>query len=392
MALEKWRGNEVRLFDTTKYNFGIIDSNTWGIKTGTFKPVSIPQHTKVADTSAKDFRDTLEDFRPDEVWVSLMSDEVDVARRLTAIALNFGSVVRWGGVHPTVAPKDHPQGVAVHRGEAFESIYAIKSLNDLPYVSWDEYEEAQFLRPYEGKVYRAGDHVVNWGCPYACSYCINSGIKSKLQRYDTARIIEELKYLKKKYGITFLKFHDEDFLNRSVSGLRELARVYADEVGIPYVTETNPHTVTEEKAQLMKDMGCVSVSMGLETGNPDLRKNLLNRSDSIDDVIRAFHIFNKVGIRTSSFNMIGIPFETRATYQETIELNKRAEVRAPYIHFFYPFSGTPLRTVAIKHGFFNPETAPPYSRERSSMTFPDLSGDDLAIMKNTFVERIHAAV
>ena len=391
MALEKQKGNEVHLFDTTKYDFSIINSSAWGQKTGTFKPVNIPSHKKVTDTSSEDFERELIDFNPDEVWVSLMSDEVDVARKLTDIALKYEKVVKWGGVHPTVSPNGHPKGVIVHRGEAFNSLYGIKSLDDLPYVSWDEYSKEQFIRPYMGKVYRAGDHNVNWGCPYACAYCINSGVKSKVQRCTPERIVAELKYLKQKYRLQFFKFHDEDFLNCSMAHLEELARIYADEVALPFVTETNPKSVTEEKARLMKDMGCVSISMGLETGNPKLRQDMLKRSDSIDDVIRAFKTFKKVGIRTSSFNMLGIPFETWETYQETIELNKRAEVMAPYIHIYYPFEGTPLRKVAIENGFFDPETAPPYSRERSSMVFPNLSPDDLQQMRDEFVERIKYA-
>ena len=390
IALEKRKGNEVFLFDTTRYNFDVLDNNTAGVKSGIFKPVDMSSyHQKVKPTAEKDFYDLLSIVKPDEVKFSVMSDQTDLAETLSNIAREFTSNIIWGGSHPTMSG-DCPEFIHKHKGEAIQSLYNVKCLDDLPYLSWDEYEEGNFWRPFNGKAYRAGDHMLNWGCSNHCSYCINSMQKVKVRRYGVERIIDELVFLKERHNINFFKFHDEDFLLRPTKNIAELAQSYSDRVGLPFVCETNPMNVTEEKAQIMKNMGCVSVSMGVETGNEHLRSKVLNRRDSIDDVVRAFKIFNKVGVRGSSFNMLGIPFETWDTYQDTIELNKRAEVVAPYADFFYPFQGTILREVAIKEGFFNPLTDGNYTRGKSQLTFPTLSPDDLLTMKSEFTERIHA--
>lgn len=389
IALEKRKGNEVHLFDTTRYDFNVLDNNTAGTKAGIFKPVNMNDyHKKIKSDYIEDFEMFLNGIYPEEVRFTVMSDQVDVASQLSKVAAGYTNKITWGGAHPTMDPKGCPSFVKVHQGEAIKSIYGIKKLDDLAYADWDEYDDGNFWRPYNGKAYRAGDHMLNWGCPYSCSYCINSTHKHKIQRYGTSRIIDELEHLKKRHRLNFFKFHDEDFLFRPVENLKELAKQYSGRIGLPFVIETNPRTVTEEKAMIVKDMGCVSVSMGIETGNEELRSKVLNRADSIEDVLRAFHIFNKIGVRTSSFNMLGIPFETQETYENTIELNKRAEVKAPYADFFYPFVGTPLRDIAIENGFFNPADSELYRRDRPALNFPGL---DLIAMKNEFVERIHHA-
>ena len=208
-----------------------------------------------------------------------------------------------------------------------------------------------------------------------------------MRRYGNRRIIDELKYLKNKFCLEFIKFHDEDFLLRPEEGLRELSDMYSQEVNIPFVIETNPASVTKEKVKILKQMNCVSASIAIETGDPGLRKNILKRVDSEEDVVMAFTLFKDAGIRTTSFNLFGIPFETRMTYRKTVELNRLADVQYPSGGFFYPFEGTQLRDISIKKGFFNPnnEETIVYTREKPALHFKDFSEQELIQMVNVFV-------
>ena len=86
-----------------------------------------------------------------------------------------------------------------------------EDLDALPYLDWEVFNEKLFYKPYEGKVYRSGDHMIAWGCPNDCTYCLNHYYHQlygdfKLQRYRPRRIIDELKYLTEKYQIEFYKF------------------------------------------------------------------------------------------------------------------------------------------------------------------------------------------
>lgn len=110
---------------------------------------------------------------------------------------------------------------------------------------------------------------------------------------------------------------------------------------------------------------------------------MLSRRETKDEIVKAVQIFNDAGIRTSSFNMFGIPFETRETLMETVEINRRAKVRYPNVGFFFPLPGTPLKDIAIKGGFIGQDFDGLYQDGVPSLSFPDMTSDQLI----KFIER-----
>jgi len=147
----------------------------------------------------------------------------------------------------------------------------------------------------------------------------------------------------------------------------------------------NARNVTDEKIALLKKMNCVSVSIGFETGNERLRKDVLKRHETKEEIIQAVHKLHAAGIRTSSFNMLGIPFETRDTIMETIELNKKSGVQYPNTVFFHPYEGTELHDVSVKNGLFSDENVDPYCYSRPKLQFSDMSTEELIAIRERFL-------
>lgn len=434
-AIARKLGWKTKLFDTTGIDFGYVSNIDSGISATIFKPMDLSKYDfmkeKIDLRSA--FLKVLNDFHPDCLALSVLSDEFLIAREISAIAKETypGLPVIWGGKYPTLNPVEtlklhNADFVCVGEGlDAFadflkalltgeeERLYKIHNIwakkggkiiknrirplraniDELPYLDWDIFDKRHFIRAFDGKAYTSGDHMLNWGCPYHCTYCINhfyQGLyknKYSLRRYSTARIIAELRYLRDKYKLELFRFLDEDFLMRPTDTLRELSSIYKKEINLPFILETNPKSVTKEKVLLVKEMGCVNASIAIENGDINLRRKILKRVDSEDDILRAFSLFKEANIRTSSFNMLGIPFETRDTYMKTAQLNRKAQVQYPAIGFFYPFEGTELRKISIEKGFFNPQDKERivYRLDKPTLSFDKLSDEELIQMRNVFV-------
>lgn len=429
-AMLKKAGHQTRCFDTSFVDFGYttISDSTTEIKI--HKPVDLsPYNLKKEKTDAnKLLLEELDSFKPDVVAFTVISDEVEIAQNLSTVVKrwNKDAVVIWGGKGTTVEPErilsfeavDYvcigegiiafPEFInALEKKQPLDKIKNIwcknesgivrnqlnplfEDLDNLPYLDWDVFDQRLFFKPYEGKVYRSGDHMISWGCPNDCSYCLNNYYHEmyngfKLQRYSPRRIIDELKYLTEKHHIEFYKFHDEDFLLKPASYLEELAELYAKEVGIPFTCMANSKLVTEKGAQLLKKMNCASVSLGIETGDLQLRKDILKRKDTEEEIIKAFAVLKAAGIRTLAFNMIGLPFETRETFFKTVELNRKVNPQVPQIGIFFPFKKTALREIAIKNGFYDPQREKVYDPSRPALEFKNISSQEILALKKKFV-------
>ncbi len=433
-AILKKQGHEVDLFDTTFIDFGFKDNTEVRSRLKIFKEVDLDDFdlAKRKIDLEQTFVKKLNNFQPDIVSISALSDEVPIGLEISKIAKQWDRkiLVLWGNKAPTMEPRkilDDENVDYICRGEGIEFISNFieavrnktkpdrikgigyrdrggkivlkdlppyyKDLDHLPFFDWSIFDSRHFLKPFDGKLYRGGDHMIYWGCPNQCTYCINSSYRKLygpdagnfLRGYSVDRIVRELRYLVDKWDINFFKFHDEDFCLKPIIYFRELAEKYAAEIGVPFTIMANARTITSEKVSLLKKMNCVSVTLGIETGNHALRRDVLKRSESEDEIVEATKMLNDADIRTSSFNMLGIPFENRKTVMETIELNKRAGIRYPNAGFFFPLKGTELRKIAIENGFFDSSSEEVFQNDRPVLKFRGISKTELIALHERFV-------
>lgn len=432
-AILKQAGHQVELFDTTFIDFGFSGNTEVRQRIKIFKDVDFSGYNikkKPLDLK-KTFHQKLESFQPDLLAFSVLSDEVALGRELSRLAKEWKKEVPvlWGNKAVTMAPSSILQDKNIDYacvGEAIEFLpefvrrmeqglematlpnlaYRCKNgeikvnplkdyyqqLDKLPFFDWSIFDQRQFLKPYDGKVYRGGDHMLFWGCPNRCTYCINEAYRQLygkkagtfLRHYSVGRIIAELAQLVKEWQIEFFKFHDEDFCLKPMPFFQELAEAYAREIKVPFTIMANAKNIDAAKVRLLKKMNCVSVTLGIETGNDELRKNILLRRETREDIIAATRLLNQAGIRTSAFNMLGIPFENRKTVMETIALNRAAEVRYPNAGFFFPLEGTALRQIAIENGFYSAENGRVFQNDMPTLKFKDISEEELVALRERF--------
>jgi len=181
-----------------------------------------------------------------------------------------------------------------------------------------------------------------------CSYCVDpteaqltGGAAGYFRVQKPEVTLSHLKELKEKYGTTWYKFSDDTFLLPKVEHLQKLSDGFK-KLGIQFACSVMINTVTKEKIEMAKEMGCVSMSVGIEAGNPEIRKSL-NRKYSDEKLEQGLKWMNDAGIRVATFNIIGCPGETRENVFETIELNRKLNVKACNVYIMFPYPGTPIQ-------------------------------------------------
>ena len=160
--------------------------------------------------------------------------------------------------------------------------------------------------------------------------------------------IEELKDILKNYKIHYFVFND-DTLIFFKDWLKSFLSIYRDEIRIPFSVTGRVELANDEICKLLKDSGCDSLWMGIESGNSWIRENVLNRQYTNEQVINAFKIAKKYGLVTKAYNMVGIPYEGPEEIMETIILNLEIDADLKYVKILQPYEGTDIKRFCDNH-------------------------------------------
>jgi radical SAM superfamily enzyme YgiQ (UPF0313 family) len=427
-AVLKKAGHSVDIFDFT---FVKTYEDAKFLRTTGNQGVYLPTSHTLEDLVEHDPVTTIEDafskklaeFQPDLVAVSVMTGLFDKIIDLLQNVRPSCKVV-FGGVHATICPEhtlkmDVVDFICVGDGEdlllelcdclATGADYrSLKNLgykdgeamhiNDprpfidmdvLPAPDWGLFDQRHLFRPFMGQIYNGSFYVMSRGCPSQCSYCVNHSLRNKLTgcgRYFRAQspqtTINHIRHLKETYGATWFKFGDDSITFFNNEKLEELAEGLKP-LNIQFGCSIRPETTSEQKVELLKSMGCVAATVGIESGSEELRKRVLNRRMTNEQIEKAVRLLMKAGIRVSTFNMLGIPGETREHVFETIELNRSCGVNAVNVYIVYPYPDTQLSNEYGVSCFAEDLTVIPVS-EASRFALSTMKPDEVEGLLRTF--------
>lgn len=274
----------------------------------------------------------------------------------------------------------------------------IVDIDELPMPDFTIYEDQRFYRPFMGGVVRMAQMDWDRGCPYQCSYCAAPAILAKNRsekignyyRVKTEdKIFEEMKFLIKKYNLDFLYISSETLLVIKMEKFKRIAERYKKEINLPFWCQSRLDSFTEERTKLLKEMGCQSVSVGLEHGNEEVRRKVLRKQLKNEAVYEGFKTLAKYNIRPTINSMMGLPDETREQVFDTFEINRQISKILNGNHnlnvfTFVPFSGTALRRISIEKGYVDPDAPVSFSFYKESMLdMPSMSKEEITGLEKT---------
>lgn len=210
--------------------------------------------------------------------------------------------------------------------------------------------------------------MMSRGCFYNCTYCGNSQFRNVYPNkkiYARFRSPENailyLKTLLSKYpNIKFINFRDAIF-NMFPDWFDKFIELYKKEIHLPFTCNVRFDILTEDTVRRMKEAGCYTIDMGLESGDQEIRFKYLKRYMTDEMVINCSKWFHKYGIDQLTYNIIGLPYEDIHKALKTIKLNARMKSDRYIPNIFYPYPGTLLYETAKKAGFL-PEVITPDCR------------------------------
>jgi len=203
----------------------------------------------------------------------------------------------------------------------------------------------------QGKRFPFTTVQASFGCPFQCSFCIASTLGYKYRSVDN--ILEELHHIIS-LGIKEVFFMDFTFEARRSNVLELCRRMVEEQLDLTWVCSSRAGTLDEELLALMRDAGCHTLLLGVESGDEELLREY-SKGVTTDQMRRAFTLCRRLGIRTLGHFIIGLPGETEETARKTIEFAKELDCDIASFNIAVPVLGTPLREHALAQGYMDDE-------------------------------------
>lgn len=354
-------------------------------------------------------------FSPDLIAISSTSDQIGLSRQIISyIKVNFRVPIVLGGVHATYLPQESIAiegllGICLGEGEypLLELVECLEKGRDYRHINNFWFKEGNkiikndlrplvinldslpfpdreiFDIPRINKAWFVGMQFMgSRGCLYSCTNCNTSSFRKiyKLDKVNYIRLrsvdnlLTEIDSVIKRYKFSgYVAFEDDSFV-ADKNWLREFSDKYSKGIGYPFFCNARADQIDEESISLLKNANCRLIRVGIESGDEYIRNVILKKGITNNDIVKTFQLAKKHGIKTLSFNMLGLPFETEELIEKTIKLNQKIQPDFIALSYFRPYPGTDLYDLCKEKNLI--------SKRKASHWLEDTILDQSTISKN----------
>ena len=185
------------------------------------------------------------------------------------------------------------------------------------------------------------------GCKHHCAHCnsVVMGGGNRDVRYRSAdNIIEEIRTMRNSYG--YFRFNDDHFTGNP--NLEDLL-IKIKDINITFRIFARIEDLNEKNSRLLKEAGCVHVSVGLESLHPpNLR--IIGKKDQVGHEGNV-QIAKSNGLIVRSSFMVGLPFDTDETIEQSFKRAAQLGIDEFAVYPLIPYPGTAIAKFPERFGY-----------------------------------------
>ena len=346
---------------------------------------------KIKDYSqGGNYENDLKEFKPDYLVINIatptLEHDLEAVKKAKDLNPNIITIAK-GAAFLTLAEKiisEHDEldfGILGEAEKTLEEILQEKQKSEILGIYYKENGEVKFTgnRPFiedldslpfparhlvDNNIYRRPDNnkvqatiKVERGCPFHCFFCLATPVSgAKVRRRSAENIVAEIRECVEKYNIRNFLFW-ADIFNLDRQWTIDLCQAIIDSgLKITWSANTRADTADLEMAKIMYKSGCRLVSIGVESGSQYMLEKM-GKKITLDDVRKTVKIFKQAKIRIYNYFVIGLPWETEETIEETIKF--AIELNSDFISFYTatPLPGSRFYDYAKEHNLFDKDTS-----------------------------------
>jgi anaerobic magnesium-protoporphyrin IX monomethyl ester cyclase len=323
-----------------------------------------------------------------QIWWGLKAAEV--------VKRNSDVPVVWGGVHPSLVPRqtlenEYVDIVVQGEGEEtfFELVEALGNRQPLDKIRGIWYKDGGQIKENPPRPFidlnqqpPVSYHLVDLkrhtnnvmgvdclrfetsrGCPFNCAFCYNACFNQRRWRALTPeQTLLRMKHLRDEHGVQGVSLRDDNFFTSPDRAYQILEGMVRQKLGLVWdkgdVRLDSLSKMDDDFLGLIERSHCLSLAIGIESGSQRMA-DLLRKEIDVSQAISVNQRLARYKMRVRYFFLLGTPGETEADLADTASLllrlvdeNRKSLGR---VHIFVPYPGTELFDLAVQTGLATPQ-------------------------------------
>ena len=328
------------------------------------------------DMDFKEFSEEIKNRSPDIISISALTPTINKALETAKTAKEVlpNSIIVMGGYHPTFDFEETLENDFVDIVIRGEGEYVLRDLVETIENNGD-------LREVRGIVFKEDDNIVlnpnadliydldalpfpafdlmpmdkyklldmdthmatmitTRGCPMKCSFCSSAAMHGrKMRQRSVDNILAEIDFLREKYDINTIAFMDDTFTLKKSRLMEFCDKLKQKDYEIMWGCTARVDTLDEEVLKNMKESGCITVFMGVESVDQN-QLDSMDKGITVPKIENAFKMSRKLGIRTIASVALGMPGDTKKIMNKTIKFVHKLKPTYAIYSLSTPYPGT----------------------------------------------------
>jgi radical SAM superfamily enzyme YgiQ (UPF0313 family) len=214
-------------------------------------------------------------------------------------------------------------------------------LDSLPFPDWNGFPVHRYGYYPVLKKGPTLSILTSRGCSFDCSYCPYMVTQtSKWRRRSAKNVVDEIEYLKQKYGVRSLVFRDIMYTQSKQRAIEISEEMIRRNTNVEWSCETRADCLDEETLKLYHKSGLRALHLGIESPEDDIVKKsgrITIKESQQEKVVRWCE---KIGIKVIGFFILGFIHDTTESMQRTIDYAKRLNMPLAQFDVMTPYPGT----------------------------------------------------
>lgn len=220
----------------------------------------------------------------------------------------------------------------------------IEDLDALPFPRFVDLPLDAYARFFTREKVRKLPVHTSRGCPFRCLFCLRT-LGDRVRLRSAESVLAEIERDVDEFGAGKIIFTDENLAFPTERLMELCAGLSRRKKKVGWFCETHVTTLTEQTTKAMKQAGCEHVSVGIESGDPEILAQS-GKGITVEKVKQAVRAAQAAGLFIQTNFILGHPQENEEKARNTIKLARELDADRSSFAIMVPFPGTQVYRLA----------------------------------------------